>query len=128
MRPIPLAEEIVLHARQELVKRLDGYELEQPELFQKVVQIIQSKFLPIIQRHAISGQAYVNTEDRIFHNPLALLMLIDIFSERGFHAVVDKHIREIPDQIDSASGKIEFREKVVFRVIINFRGSQIRRG
>ena len=128
LRPIPLAEEIVLHARQELVKRLDGYELEQPELFQKVVQIIQSKFLPIIQRHAISGQAYVNTEDRIFHNPLALLMLIDIFSERGFHAVVDKHIREIPDQIDSASGKIEFREKVVFRVIINFRGSQIRRG
>lgn len=128
LRQIPLAVDIVLHARQELVKRLDGYELEHAELFEQVVQIIQTKFMPIIQRHAISGQAYVNTEDPLFHNPLALLMLIDIFSERGFHAVVDKHIREIPDQIDSATGKIEFREKVVFRVIINFKGSQIRRG
>lgn len=66
LRPIPLAEEIVLHARQELVKRLDSYELEHSELFQRVVQIIQNKFLPIIQRHAISGQAHVNTEDPIF--------------------------------------------------------------
>lgn len=128
LRPIPLAEEIVLHARQELVKRLDSYELEHSELFQRVVQVIQSKFLPIIQRHAISGQAYVNTEDPIFHNPLSLIMLIDIFSERGFHAVVDKQVREIPDQIDLSSGKIELRDKVVYRVLINFRGSQIRRG
>jgi adenylate kinase len=128
LRPIPLAEEIVLHARQELVKRLDSYELEHSELFQRVVQIIQNKFLPIIQRHAISGQAHVNTEDPIFLNPLALMMLIDIFSERGFHAVVDKHLREIPDHIDLTTGKIELKEKAVYRVLIHFKGSQIRRG
>jgi adenylate kinase len=128
LRPIPLAEEIVLHARQELVKRLDSYELEHSELFQRVVQIIQNKFLPIIQRHAISGQAYVNSEDPIFLNPLALMMLIDIFSERGFHAVVDKHLREIPYQLDLTTGRIELREKAVYRVLINFKGSQIRRG
>lgn len=128
LRPIPLAEEIVLHARQELVKRLDSYELEHSELFQRVVQIIQNKFLPIIQRHAISGQAHVNTEDPIFLNPLALMMLIDIFSERGFHAVVDKHLREIPDHIDLTTGKIELKDKAVYRVLIHFKGSQIRRG
>lgn len=61
-------------------------------------------------------------------NPLALMMLIDIFSERGFHAVVDKHLREIPDHIDLTTGKIELKDKAVYRVLIHFKGSQIRRG
>jgi adenylate kinase len=128
LRPLPLADEIVLHARQELVRRLDSYELEHTELFEQVVQLIQAKFLPIIRRHALSGQAHVNSEDPIFHNPLSLMMLIDIFSERGFHAVVDKNIQAVPHQIDPVSGKIELREKTVYRVLINFKGSEIRRG
>jgi adenylate kinase len=128
LRILPLADEIIIHARQELIKRLDSYELEHTELFQQVVSLIETKFLPIIQRHAISGQAYVNSEDPIFNNPLALMMLIDIFSERGFHAVVDKHIREIPDQLDLVTGRIEPKEKAVYRVLIQFRGSHIRRG
>jgi adenylate kinase len=111
-----------------LVRRLDSYELEHTELFEQVVQIVHSKFLPIIRRHALSGQAYVNTEDRLFHNPLALMMLIDIFSERGFHAVVDKNIHTIPDHLDQQTGRIESREKAVYRVLINFKGSEIRRG
>lgn len=128
LRPLPLADEIVLHARQELVRRLDSYELEHTELFEQVVQLIQAKFLPIIRRHALSGQAYVNTEDPIFHNPISLMMLIDIFSERGFHAVVDKNIQAIPHQLDLTSGRIELKEKTVYRVLIHFKGSEIRRG
>jgi len=128
LRPLPLAEDIVLHARQQLVHRLDSYELEQTELFIRVVNIIQSKFMPIIQRHALSGRAQVNTEDSLFHNPLALWMLIDVFSERGFHAVVDKHIQDVPSRIDVESGSIELREKIIYRVQVNFKGSQIRRG
>lgn len=128
LRPLPLAEEIVLHARQELVRRLDSYELEHTELFDQVVHIIQSKFLPIIRRHALSGQAHVNTEDPLFHNPLALMMLIDVFSERGFHAVVDKHIQSVPHSLDLSTGRIELKEKIVYRVEIHFKGSEIRRG
>ena len=128
LRPIPLAEDIVLHARQQLVNRLDSYELEHTEMFVRVVNIIQSKFMPIVQRHSLSGRAQVNTEDPLFNNPLALWMLIDIFSERGFHAVVDKHIQNVPSRIDLQSGEIELREKVIYRVQINFKGSQIRRG
>ncbi len=128
LRPLPLADEIVLHARQELVRRLDSYELEHTELFEQVVQLIQAKFLPIVRRHALSGEAHVNTEDPLFHNPLALMMLIDIFSERGFHAVVDKHIQSIPHQIDMVTGRIELKEKAVYRVLIHFKGSEIRRG
>lgn len=128
LRPIPLAEDIVLHARQQLVNRLDSYELEHTELFTHVVEVIQNKFMPIIQRHSLSGRAHVNTEDPLFHDPLALSMLIDIFSERGFHAVVDKSIQDVPDRFNMETGEIELREKIVYKVQVNFKGSQIRRG
>ena len=125
---MPLAEEIILHARQELVKRLDSYEIEHTELFVRVVDLIKSKFIPIIARHAISGRAVVNSEDPIFEDPLALSMLIDIFSERGFHAVVDKNIQEIPERVDLATGHIHGRSKAIYRIQIIFKGSEIRRG
>ncbi len=128
LRPISIAEDIVLHARQQLVNRLDSYELEHTDLFIRVVNMIQAKFMPIVQRHALSGRAQVNTEDPLFHNPIALSMLIDIFSERGFHAVVDKHIQPVPERIDLATGRIELREKIIYSVQINFKGSEIRRG
>ncbi|MCE9606430.1 MAG: nucleoside monophosphate kinase [Planctomycetia bacterium] len=126
--PLPLAEEIILHARQELVRRLDSYELEHTALFVRTVEIIKSKFIPIIARHALSGRAVVNSEDPIFEDPLVLSMLIDIFSERGFHAVVDKNIQEIPERIDLKTGQIHRRLKTVYRIQIYFKGSEIRRG
>lgn len=128
LSPIPLAEEITLHARQELVKRLDQYEIEQKDLFVRVVDLIQTKFMPIITRHALSGRANVNSEDDIFENPVALKMLIDIFSERGFHAMVDKRIQDVPESVDLQTGKISSREKNVYRIQIHFEGSSIRRG
>jgi len=128
LSPLPLAEEILLHARQELVKRLDSYELGHTDLFIRTVEIIKAKFMPIITRHALSGRSVVNSEDPIFDDPLALSMLIDIFSERGFRAVVDKHIQEIPERVDLDSGRIYGRTKAVYRIEINFKGSEIRRG
>ena len=35
LRGVPVAKEIIVHARQELVRRLDAYELEHPESFAK---------------------------------------------------------------------------------------------
>ena len=128
LAPIPLAEEITIHARQELVKRLDNYELNHGELFIQVVDLIQNKFMHIIKRHAISGQANVNSEEKILDNPLALKMLIDIFSERGFHAMVDKRIQEVPETFDLETGKITCGQKNVYRIRILFEGSTIRRG
>jgi adenylate kinase len=128
LSPLPLAQEIILHARQELVRRLDSYEFEHTDLFLRVVDIIKTKFLPIISRHALSGRAVVNSEDPVFDDPLALGMLIDIFSERGFHAVVDKNIQEIPERIEMTTGSIQRRTKAVYRIQIYFKGSEIRRG
>ncbi len=128
LRMLPLASEIVVHARQELVKRLDTYELSNPELFQRVVTLIEKKMMPIITRHALSGHSNINSEDPALSEPEALAMLIDIFSERGYHAVVDVHRIEIPESVDLATGRITCRVKKVYRTIIRFKGSEIRRG
>jgi adenylate kinase len=128
LRGIPVASEIIVHARQELVKRLDAYELEHPELFAKVTSFIEKKIIPIVLRHAISGVAHINTEEPVLDDPLALAMLIDVFSERGYHAVVDIHKIEIPEKFDLATGAIKCRTKKVFRIQIRFQGSEIRRG
>ena len=128
LRILPLASDIVVHARQEMVKRLDGYEYEHSELFGRVVLFVEKKLMPIIHRHAISGVALINTEDLVLDDPLALAMLIDIFSERGYHAVVDLHRIEVPEKFDVATGQIKCRVKKVFRLQIRFQGSEIRRG
>ncbi len=128
LRHIPLADEIVQSARQELVNRLDSYEVEHPRLFHLVVDFIQNRMMPIIKRYAVSGRAMINTEEAIFIEPIAIAILIDIFSERGFRANVDIHRVEIPDRFDLATGKIETREKRVYRITVLFTGSKIRRG
>lgn len=128
LRSLPVASEIIVHARQELVKRLDSYEFGQPELFSQVVAFISRKMMPIVLRHSISGVALINTEDPILQDPTALAMLIDVFSERGYHAVVDIHRIEVPEKFDLQTGQITCRVKKVFRIQIRFHGSEIRRG
>src|SRR5215831_10838675 len=128
LRGVPVASAITIHARQEMVKRLDSYELEHQALFASVVTLIEKKMMPIILRHAISGTAHINSEDSVFDDPLALAMLIDVFSERGYHAVVDIHRIDIPERFDLKTGLIESRIKKVYRIQIRFQGSEIRRG
>ena len=128
LRALPLAEELVVHGRQELVKRLDSYELDHTELLRQIVELVSSKFMPIITRHALSGRATVNSQDPIFNEPLAIPMLIDIFSERGYHAVVDKTIQQVPERVDLKTGEIKFRTNAVYRIQVTFEASKIRRG
>ena len=69
---IPVATEIALHARQDLVNRLDSYEMHNAKLFAKVVTVVNQQFMPVVKRHAISGMAVVYSEDETFHEPKAL--------------------------------------------------------
>jgi adenylate kinase len=125
---IPVAATLSKHARQDLVDRLDSYADRHTELFEKVIELIQVEFLPIIKRHAISGSAVINTESAILEDNRALAMLIDVFSERGYHAIVDIHREEIPESIDPQTFQVKTRIKRVYRVRIAFKGSEIRRG
>ncbi len=128
LRNLPLASEIVLHARQELVRRLDTYEIQHTDLFKRVMGILESKVMPIVRRHSLSGIALINSEDPVFEDPLALAMVIDVFSERGYHAVIDIQRQEYPERCDLATGQIICRTKKVFRLQVRFPASEIRRG
>lgn len=125
---IPVAANLSKHARQGLVDRLDHYSERKGQLFESVVDLIKSEFIPIIERHAISGSAVINTENPILQDADALAMLIDIFSERGYHAIIDINREEIPDSIDPETHKIKMRIKRIYRVRVQFKGSDIRRG
>jgi adenylate kinase len=128
LRRLPLASEIIRAARQELVNRLDGYATDHAPIFARVIEFIEQKMIHIVMRHAISGRANINSEDPLFDDPSALAMLIDVFSERGFHATVDVQRLEIPYFMDLQTGAIQCRHKKVYSFSIRFRGSQIRRG
>ncbi|HKJ90691.1 MAG TPA: nucleoside monophosphate kinase [Oceanipulchritudo sp.] len=125
---VPISTDILVHARQDLVQRLEQYTMKHLDLFEKVVAIIEEKFIPIVLRHAVAGRAYINSEDETFENSLALVIAIDVFSERGYHAAVDVRQEEIPHRFDLKTGLIETRRKKVFRFSIHFQGSVIRRG
>jgi adenylate kinase len=125
---IPIAQSLGMHARQDLVRRLDLYSQEDPDLFFQAVNLIEEKFLPIIVTHAISGKAYINSEAPLLEDHRVLAMIIDIFSERGYHTVVDVRKYREPARVNPQTFEIETRPKKVWRFIISFPGSEIRRG
>ena len=84
--------------------------------------------MPVIYSHAISGRAILNSDDSHWDDPLTLTMLIDIFSERGYHAVIGQHTQEIPTRFNLETGEITTRSRKVYTFRIHFKGSEIRRG
>jgi len=128
LRTIPISEEIVRHARQDLVERLDDYAENHEQLFAEVSEHILEKFMPIIILHAISGMALINSEDELFHNPLALQILLDIFSERGYHTSIDIKKKNIPSKVNLKTGEIELLKRRIYSFRVRFEGSEIRRG
>jgi adenylate kinase len=128
IRNIPVAGQLALHARQELVERLERYEEEHRPLFERVVKLVETKLIPIVRAHAITGHARINTEDDLLDEPLALRMMIDVLSERGFHATVDVHRMDVPVRVNPDTWEIVCRTKKVYRVEVRYPPSDIRRG
>ena len=128
VRNIPIASQLALHARQELVERLELYAEQHKALFQRVVKLVEVKMIPIVRTHAISGHARINTEAELLDDPLALRIMIDVLSERGFHASVDIHKMDVPERINPDTWEIICRSKKVFRIEIRYQPSDIRRG
>jgi adenylate kinase len=128
IRNIPVADQLALHARQELVERLEAYQEDNRPLLQQVVSLIEQKMMPIVQAHAITGHAKINSEDAILDDPLALRILIDIYSERGFQVTVDIRRIEVPERVDPNTWEIFCRTKKVYRIEVRYPQSDIRSG
>lgn len=52
IRDLPRASEIVLHARQALVSRLDDYAREHSDALARMVSLLSAKFYPEIEKYA----------------------------------------------------------------------------
>jgi len=123
---VPPAEDIILHARQQLVRRLDGYQMRHHELFKEVLKIIQDEFLHIMKRQALSGVAIIRSENEIFNDPLALNMVLDVLTERGYHVILDYERKLIPTKLDPTTNEIICTPKRLFHFEIQFSRPKIR--
>jgi adenylate kinase len=123
---VPPAEHLILHARQNLVKRLDGYQQRNHELFKQVLQIIQEEFLHIMKRQALSGMAIIRSENELFNDPLSLNMVLDVLTERGYQVILDQEKKLIPSSVDPSSNEIRCTPKRIFHFEIHFSRPKIR--
>ena len=125
---IPLASEIVVNARQHLVRRLESYQRDQGPLFARIIRCIEQDFVPVILLHGITGHAKITTENELFADPVAVNMLVDVLNERGFRTTATVEGRDIPIRVDPVTHYIICTKKPRYRFEIRFNGSQIRRG
>ncbi len=70
----------------------------------QVVSVLEKDFFPIVKRQSLSGRAKIRTDNKIFMEGMALDMALDVFSERGFHVVLDVSKVSIPDTFDLKTG------------------------
>ncbi len=125
---IPLLSELTLHARQELVRRLDAYEHAAAPLFKQVASFIESQMVPMIVRHALSGRCLVKTDSALFQEATVVDMVLDTLAERGYHAVYEEQRIPVPRTFDRETGVITCEDRIVHSFEIRFHPPEIRRG
>lgn len=125
---IPLASELTLYARQELVRRLDSYEHASADLLKQAAVFIEQHVMPVIVRHVLAGRCVVQTDHALFESDVAVDMVLDILSERGYHAVYQQQRIPVPQSVDSRTGAIACLDRVAHTFEIFFHPPEIRRG
>ena len=124
---VPLASSFAVHARQELTRRLDEYERDNTELFERIVEMIQAELIPQIAIQPLSGETRYESEDEMFADPLARAMMVDVLSERGYHALVDTRQYTNPVRINPETNEIESEMRTVYRFRVLYPSADIRR-
>lgn len=125
---IPVTAEIIVHARQELVRRLDNYEHRHASLFRAVVAVIDAEFVPPIRRHAFAGRAHIKSQSPLFEDALAVDIVIDTLSERGYRVVYERESTQVPHLVDLKTGAVTCKREPVHLFEIGFPPPEIRRG
>jgi len=125
---IPVASELTLYARQELVRRLDSYEHATAPLFKQAAAFIEQNVMPVIVRHVLAGRCVVKTDHALFERDDAVDMVLDILSERGYHAVYQEQRIPVPRSVDASSGTITCQDRIQHTFEIFFHPPEIRRG
>jgi adenylate kinase len=128
IRGIPLASEIVVAARQHLVERLESYQRESPDLFRRVIALIEADFVPALRLHAMTGLAKLTSDSEFFADPLVMAMLVDVLNERGYRTCATVEMREVPSHVEPSTNTVVTVRKPRYLFEMSFEGSRIRRG
>jgi adenylate kinase len=128
VRKIPLASEVILHARHELVRRLDDYRSRHSDLFDRVIQVIMQEFVHIIKRQALSGKAIIRSNNKVFEDPTAINMALDLLTERGYTVVLDLKKKYAADKVNLSTGEVIHKQFRLLEFTIEFAKPNIRRG
>jgi hypothetical protein len=116
-------------ARQQLVGRLEGYAARQRPLFARVLAALRSEVLPLLRQGGLSGRAEWATRDALFtDHPVAVDMLLDVLTDRGFQASCAKEAVDVPVRFDAASGAIETEARPLHRFTVRFETAGVRDG
>jgi len=126
IQKIPIVKDITKHARQNLVRRLDNYQTRHADIFYEAVNIIQKDFVPVLEKHAMAGHAQIRTQNKFFENEIAVDTVLDILSERGFHATAFKLVQHIPKRIDLNTGDIQNEQMTTYVFDIRFKHAALR--
>jgi len=112
IRHLPLAKDLQQTARQQLVGRLEFYCSQQRPLFARVLDMLQTRVLPLLQQGALSGSAeWVSQEQLFSQHSVCVDMLLDVLSDRGFKATYCKETVLVPVSVDAATGNITVRSQ-----------------
>ncbi|KAI8381535.1 putative adenylate kinase [Radiomyces spectabilis] len=123
---IPLATEIGIHARQDLIGRLENYQDIEPNVLKRAIRYIDQHVIPQVTRHSFSGHVMIRTEDPQLNDSHFVNIIMDVLSERGYHVSFDSHIQYIPTSVNIKTGKINLKKHHVHVMNVNFPKHYIR--
>ncbi|KAG2204250.1 hypothetical protein INT46_009513 [Mucor plumbeus] len=123
---IPVATQIGIHARQDLISRLEHYQDTEPDLLHKAIKFIDANVVPQVHRHSISGHVNIRTEEPLMGNDHFAAIVMDVLSERGYHVSFDRRLHHVPVRIDLKTGKIELDTHHIYLLTVEYPKHYIR--
>ena len=127
IRHLPLARDLVRVARQRLVFRLDLYCKKHYKMFTDIISLIDMEIMPVLKQCSMAGHAeYRSRHPLLLSSHLAVDMLIDILTDRGFNVAHFVEERLVPRRVDMKTGAIQMESEDVHSFRITFNKENIR--
>ena len=127
IRHLPLAKDLVRVARQKLVFRLDMYCKKHYRLFTDIISLIDTEIMPVLKQCSMAGHAeYRSRHPMLLSSHLAVDILIDVLTDRGFNVAHFVEDRLVPRRVDLNTGLIQTETEDVHSFRITFNKENIR--
>ncbi|KAK9819601.1 hypothetical protein WJX72_000150 [[Myrmecia] bisecta] len=127
IKHLPLAGNLAVTSRQQLVSRLDAYCKRHHKVFVEVVRVVDTEIVPLLRRMSLAGHLDYKTKNRVFAaHPQAIDMALDVLSDRGFAVAYDTLHQYVPTRVDLKTGEIENKVDTVHHFRITFERQGVR--